>query len=88
MLEIEELRQQIDDLDAEIIAKIAKRWEVVRQVREFKSLHTLPVFDPKREEYLREFHAGLCKKYNVSIEFIDKLFELVMQEAKRLQQSA
>jgi chorismate mutase len=85
MLNLEQLRAQIDQLDKEIIEKIAQRQRVVEEVRGFKQQHNTPVFDAKREEWLHEYHAKLSETYNVSIEFIQRLFNLIMDESKRIQ---
>lgn len=85
MPELEELRLQIDSLDKEIIEKIAKRQRIVEEVRKFKLKHNIEVFDKVREEYLHEYHAKLSKTYDVSITFIQQLFDLIMEESKRVQ---
>jgi chorismate mutase len=85
MNELDELRAQIDQLDKEIIAKMAKRQHIVEVVRKYKQQHNIAIFDQKREEYLEIYHTKLSKEYGVSIEFIQKLFKLIMDESKRLQ---
>lgn len=85
MLNLEELRAEIDTLDKEIIEKIAKRQAIVDQIKQFKLQHNIEVFDAKREEYLYSYHTNLSKKYNVSLTFIKKLFVLIMNESKRIQ---
>lgn len=85
MEELSELRRQIDQLDEDIIEKMAKRQKVVEEVRAYKQQRHIAVFDPKREEYLEIYHTRLSQKYNVSIEFIRELFKLIMDESKRIQ---
>lgn len=87
MNKLEELRQQIDFLDKEIIEKMSLRKKIVEEVKQYKSLNNLPVFDPKREEYLENYHVELSREHNVSIEFIKDLFKLIMDESKRIQNS-
>lgn len=85
MTKLDELRNLIDLLDKEIIKKISRRTSIVEEVRLYKLQHNLPVFDPKREEYLEDYHIKLSQEYGVSIEFIKNLFKLVMDESKRIQ---
>lgn len=85
MEKLEELRMQIDQLDKEIIEKMAKRQKIVEAVGLYKQQHHVAVFDPTREEYLDQYHTKLSKEYNVSIEFIRALFKLIMDESKRIQ---
>lgn len=85
--ELDKLRAQIDKLDREIIEKIHLREEIVLQVKKYKEQHNLQVFDAKREEFLDIYHTQLSLKYHVSVEFIKKLFKLIMDESKHLQLS-
>lgn len=87
MNKLEDLRQQIDLLDKEIIEKMALRKKIVEDVKEYKSLNNLAIFDAKREEYLEHYHAELSEQYDVSIDFIKNLFKLIMDESKRIQNS-
>lgn len=82
---LEELRRQIDEIDNELLAMLAKRQNVVKQVGEYKAKHKIEVLDAKREEYLRGFHQQLSARYNLSFSFIKELFALIMEESKRTQ---
>lgn len=87
MNKLDDLRQQIDKLDKEIIEKMALRQHIVEEVKEYKKINNMPVFDAKREEYLDHYHTELSQEYHVSIEFIKNLFKLIMDESKRIQNS-
>lgn len=87
MDKLDELRLQIDNLDKEIIEKMALRQHIVEKVKEYKKINNMPVFDAKREEYLDRYHTELSKTHNLSIEFIKNLFKLIMNESKRIQNS-
>ncbi|MBP9742891.1 MAG: chorismate mutase [Burkholderiales bacterium] len=84
---LEELRTQIDAIDNELLAMLAKRQAVVKEVGEYKIKHNLPIFDARREKYLHEFHKQLSIKYNLSLSFIKELSILIMTESKRTQRS-
>lgn len=47
-------REEIDALDREITAALARRFEIVREIGEEKRIHNLPVRDPVREEEIIE----------------------------------
>ena len=49
-MELKNLREQIDQIDHEIIIRILQRRELIRQVAEYKTEHHLPVFAPDREQ--------------------------------------
>lgn len=64
MSKLDELRAQIDDIDAQMIALFEKRMNVTRQVGEYKMENDLPVLDRKREaEVLAKKEAMLKNQY-------------------------
>lgn len=64
MSELLELRAQIDEIDAQMIALFEKRMDVTRRVGEYKKEHDLPVLDRQREaEVLAKKEAMLKNKY-------------------------
>lgn len=85
MDELINLRKIIDVLDDEIVSLISERQEVVERIGKIKAKQKIAVFDPKREEELKLYHEELSKKYNVSLEFIIQLFEIVLEESRRTQ---
>lgn len=85
MQELEALREEIDQIDNDLLAMLAKRQKVVVKVGEYKHKNDIQVFDGKREEYLYKFHKKLSAKYNLSFSFIEKLFALIMEESRRTQ---
>ena len=60
MNKLEQLRVSICEIDAELIALIAKRQQLVQQIGSYKKQHSLAVLDLSREALLREFHAEQC----------------------------
>ncbi|MCC2645432.1 MAG: pheA [Burkholderiales bacterium] len=85
MDELVNLRKIIDVLDDEIISLIAERQEVVVRVGKVKALKKIAVLDSKREELLKQQHAELAKKYNLSAEFVTRLFEIILEESRKTQ---
>ncbi len=64
MSKLLELRAQIDDIDAQMIALFEKRMDVTRQVGEYKKENDLPVLDRQREaEVLAKKEAMLKNQY-------------------------
>ena len=51
-MELSELRAEIDQIDAELVALYRRRMETVTQISAYKRLHDLPVYDPQREQAL------------------------------------
>ena len=49
MKELAELRQELDQLDREIVSLFERRMAISRQVAQYKLAHDLPVLDAGRE---------------------------------------
>ena len=48
-MDIVDLRQQIDDLDAQIVACFCKRMEIASAIADYKRENGLPIYVPERE---------------------------------------
>ena len=86
-MKLEELRKEIDSIDATIIEGISRRFDVCRRIGEYKKENSIPVLDSKRErEKLNEITAaapeGLKDYFHVLYSLI---FELTKTEQNKLQ---
>ncbi len=59
MTDLNDLRKQIDEIDAELLPLFTKRMECSRKVAEYKIANNMPVFDPSREEQILNNKADL-----------------------------
>jgi chorismate mutase len=84
-LELEALRRQIDDLDAQILGLVARRVGVVLQVAEHKLAHGLPAYDPGREAKLIDRLCEL-RPPTLDAETVRRIFERLIDESRRLEQ--
>lgn len=87
MSQIEELRIEIADVDAKIIGLIAERKKISLQIGAYKKQHGLPILDSTRESLLREFHDTVCEEYDLAPSMVAKLFELLIEESRKVQQN-
>lgn len=62
MNELEELRQEIDEIDAEIIRLYEKRMNVVKSVLNYKIKNNIPVLDKNREGSMLEKNLNKIKE--------------------------
>ena len=54
-MDINELRHQINDIDADLVTLFTKRMEIAAQIADYKKEHNLPIYVPARErEILQE----------------------------------
>ena len=87
MQELEHFRTIIDDIDSQLLCLLAKRQEVVKQVGKFKFKQNIPVLDQAREDYLYKYHQELSAKYNLSFDFIQDLFAMIMDYSRKTQKA-
>jgi chorismate mutase len=86
MQELDELRKIIDVLDEEIISLIFERNIVSQKIGAFKLKNNMLVLDKNREEFLINYHKDLSLKYDISSEFVAKLFDLIMSDSRKTQE--
>lgn len=84
-IELQNLRLIINKLDDLIIQSVARRMAVSRTVGTVKKLYGMKIKDPKREKQLQALHKKLAKKHNITYPTLKKIFELIMEESKRIQ---
>ena len=80
---IQELRQQIDDIDGEIVTLLNRRADLALAIRELKPALSRPLYDPRREqeifEKLHEANNGPLFDDN-----LQAIYEVVLQVMKEL----
>lgn len=74
---ITEHRNEIDEIDKEIVDILNRRAEIVHQIRTLKQQADLSLFDPKREEEIYEkiFSHNKGPLYN---ENLQEIFEKIL----------
>jgi len=85
MNEIEQLRTQISQIDAKIIELIAKRQKTAKRIGDYKKKNNMQVVDNTREVLLREFHDTVCAEHNLSPTMVAKIFEILIEESRKVQ---
>ena len=85
MDEIADLRQQIDDIDHQLMELLAHRMRVCRQIGQYKRDHNVTVFQANRYNEIldkRSAQGALC---GMNAEFIATIFESIHEESVRQQ---
>lgn len=85
-LDLDGIRKKIGHKNDKLLELLAERSGLCRQVGEYKREHGLEVLDRKREEEI--IREGITKYRELGYdnpEFITKLFELILEESRRLQ---
>lgn len=84
-LDLNQLREQIDQLDSELVSILAKRSVLTRKVGEFKSKTGLPIYVPSREAQLIEKRRAQASEAGLSEELIEDVLRRVMRESYQTQ---
>lgn len=82
---LEELREQLDEVNIEVLKWINKRGELVKKIGEIKKAQGIKVFDPVRERemlnHIVDHHEGPFESST-----IEHLFKEIFKAAKELQE--
>ena len=84
-MELKELREEINAIDAQIEDLFQKRMDVSAKIAEYKKANNLPTRDPKREEEILDKHAKSVRP-ELSI-YVYEFFEKLMQLSRDYQNS-
>lgn len=84
-MNLKECRNEIDNIDSQLFELLSERFEIVKNVVEYKIENNLEIYQKNREEEIFLKVEKLCKNNNVNIEFGVELITLIMNESKRLQ---
>jgi chorismate mutase/prephenate dehydrogenase len=85
--ELESLRRQLDTIDQEIVALLAKRQAEVEGVVAFKKAHNLPVYHPAREENLISHRRHQGSEAGLDPDYIEELYRRILRQS-RVEQTA
>ena len=83
--EIVDLRQQIDDLDHQMMELLAKRMRVCRQIGRYKRDHNMTVFQANRYNEILAKRGAQGALYGMTAEFVATVFESIHEESVRQQ---
>jgi chorismate mutase len=79
------LRNQIDDLDNELLQLLAKRMRVSREIGHYKLEHNMPILQTKRYDEILKDRAYQGERMEMSGEFVKQVLESIHSESVRQQ---
>ena len=86
MSDLETLRKRVDQCDLEIVQALEKRFNIVKEIVQYKQENNLEIYQPSREvEVLEKVQSYLSKD-----EFSEELKEIyikIMELSKEIQES-
>lgn len=81
MEQLKPIRDEIDNLDRELIQLFAKRLKLVSQVGQIKHQHGLPIYAPQRETEMLQARREEAQKAGVSPDLIEDVLRRFMRES-------
>ena len=79
---LEQLREEIDDIDREMVSLLAKRQKVVEKVVALKNSHNIPVYHPAREEYLISNRRSQSREIGLNPDFVEEIFRTIIRQSR------
>jgi chorismate mutase len=83
--QLEDLRDQIDNIDREIFEAVAARMRIVDKIGYFKKASNVTVFQVNRWKEISENRKQWAKALNLNVEFMDEFFKLIHDASIRRQ---
>jgi chorismate mutase len=74
---LDKYRKQIDKIDKKIIDYLAKRYQVVKKVGEFKKKKGLKPFDKKRFQEVLKTRISFAEEKGLPKELIKKIYQTI-----------
>jgi len=85
-INLNEIRNEINSIDTELVKLLEKRFNLVLQVGQYKTVHNLPIFDNKRENIIIEKCKNQLSNKQFS-NYIEKIYIQIMNTCKDIQKN-
>lgn len=82
---LEGFRERLDPIDAEIARLLGERFQICREVAEYKSEHDIPMMQPDRVAEVRARYLARGADAGLPAEFTAELFELLIGATCKLE---
>ena len=79
------LREDIDRIDSQLVALLAKRMEVARSIGRLKLSRNIPVVQQQRYNQLITRRVEEAARHGLSPEFMNRLLGIIHEESVRIQ---
>lgn len=86
-MELEEIRKEIDLVNADLLKLIEKRMDLVQHVTTYKRQHQLPVLDASREQFILKEIGNHVKNQDYK-EAVIATFAAIMAASRNYQEGA
>jgi chorismate mutase len=83
--ELSSLREEIDQLDEQLWEVIGKRAEIVRQIGEWKHLHSEQIVQPERWQQVLQHCKTIAEKHGLDEVFVEEVMQAIHNKSVRMQ---
>lgn len=80
-----QLRQQIDEIDAELLGTLTKRMRISREIGQYKKEHNMPVLQTARYSEILANRITEAEKLGIGTSFMRNILEAIHEESIRQQ---
>ncbi len=84
MNKLQNLRNEIDNIDKDIVKLIEKRMKISYEIGQYKKENNIPIFDEKREKEVLDRKKELLENKDLSSMIID-IYNIIMNKSKDIQ---
>lgn len=85
---LDEYREQIDEIDNQLIEMLGKRTEVVRKIGVFKRENNIDIVNEERWKRVIDSRKALARKYGLSENFITDMFNMIHDESVEIEKKS
>jgi chorismate mutase-like protein len=81
MDDLESMRREIEEVDDDIVALLGARFAIIERIGKLKARNDVPIVILERIEAVKQRAAEKGLDYDLNPAFIEKLFQLIIDEA-------
>ncbi len=85
MDELQRWRQKIETIDQNLIGLLSVRFDIASRIGDWKKSQGKPALDPERQQEVEKMWKTLSVERHVNPEFAEKMYQLIHEEALRLE---
>lgn len=82
---IENLRNEINNIDDQILFLISKRFEISKLIGKIKAKNNIPIFQKNRELFIMNKIKIQSEKYKLNEKIFKKIYEVILKQSSELQ---
>ena len=79
------LRQQIDQIDNDLLEALSKRMRISREIGQYKKEHSMPILQAKRYDEILNKRGAQAVELGINPEFVKTLLQAIHEESIRQQ---